>query len=356
MWEEAMSDQPSSFPGARRSWFAPGHAGWMAAGFAAGGLGLLAMAAGMTVIAALQPNTPDHKFEPGLNGPFIGIIGLAVFGAFALQHAFFLLQHTRRVDVDAGGITIDSYLGRRFVRWNEVARVSRGKRTSLYGASTATLELLDTGGRTRAAITDTIGGLEELAQAVAAQVHGGEPAVEEKGEDARRASKEARKLRLCGWAFLAFALGMMAGLGAGINEELHTRRYATEGVRVEAKVVRTWMLSVTPYVEFSFQDQAGATHTREAMMFSGPEWQAVQGSATVPVEYLRGDPEWNRLVKGEDAGPSFGGSFLWLSSFGVLMFGGLALLCLSGYNIDSENGVTRVTRHGKLIQQWGQPR
>lgn len=89
-------------------------------------------------------------------------------------------------------------------------------------------------------------------------------------------------------------------------------------------------------------------------MYPGPAWQMLREGNTVPVVYLPSAPDWNRLVSGEDVGAEFGGKSLFLFSGGFLMFSFMAVVCLLGYDLKTENGVTRLTRHGRVIKEWRQ--
>lgn len=79
----------------------------------------------------------------------------------------------------------------------------------------------------------------------------------------------------------------------------------------------------------------------------------MQDSGTVPVVYLPAEPQWSRLVRGEDPGVEWGGWFLLVALGGTLLFGLGCLVCLSGYNLKTEDGVSSVTRNGRVVWQRG---
>lgn len=315
------------------------------------GLALLAVSIFLTIAAALTPSTSDNPFRPGIGAGFIAQLISAILGVFALLRGIFLLRTTRRLVLNADGARIESWISKRFVPWELVARIRRAKWSVPYSDKTIqVIELLGTNQQRLAVITDTLQDFGALADELISL-----PAVAEAAEDdkARARSKERRKLRKIAFAFLFFTLAMAGALVAGINEEWHTRQLATNGIQAEATVVRTWMVRVTPWVEFSFHDAAGRTFSREAMMYQGPEWEKLKTAKTVTVVYLPSSPDWNRM-SGEDAGAEFGGSFLFLTSGGLLMFGTLFVTTLLGYNLKKENGVTYLTRNGEVIGQWKQ--
>lgn len=146
---------------------------------------------------------------------------------------------------------------------------------------------------------------------------------------------------------------MVGGFIAGIYEEIHTKRYPTEGVTVEARVLRAWVTGVTPHIEYEFRDANGNRVSRETTLYPGREWDTAQTDRTIMVEYLQSAPDWNRPISGEDSGPQFGGNFLYLTGLGIMMFGSLAVFALLGYDFRSKDGVNTLMRHGRVIRTWG---
>ncbi|MDB5293063.1 MAG: hypothetical protein JWL69_4304 [Phycisphaerales bacterium] len=319
------------------------------------GLALLGASILLMVLGAREPAKPDHRFEPGLNSGFVAMIGCSVMGGFSLLRAIFLLRMPRRVVLNALGLQIDGIISRRRLRWAEIGSVTRETRSVPFASeSVQLLEIVDVVGRRRAVVADTLQDFDALADELIKQssaIVGQSTYVPERRE-AQIAARDSRRIRRTAWIFLFFVLAMAGGLIAGINEELHTRRYATEGLRVDARIVRTWMVHVTPHVEYSFKDSAGRTFSRDVMMFQGPDWDAAHLSKTVPVIYLRSAPDWNRLVNGEDPGAQFGGSFLWLCSGGLLMFTTLFIISVLGYDLRIKDGTTSLMRYGRVIKQW----
>jgi hypothetical protein len=133
---------------------------------------------------------------------------------------------------------------------------------------------------------------------------------------------------------------------------MHSRRYASEGVRVEAKIVRRWMVRVTPRIEYSFRDAHGREFSREVMM-DQRIWESLEGRRTVPLEYLASDPSWNRLISGEERETSLSGGFLYLSGAMTLVFAAMFVFVALGFDLKSEGGVTTLTRQGRVVKRWG---
>ncbi len=316
---------------------------------------LLAVAVVMVLIAAQVPSTPERNLTPGLNVEFIGRLFPGIFGGLLVCYGASMLRMTRRVVLSERGVQVDSYLSRRNVPWEEIKSIDRGTGSATFmPESIQVLEILGVGGRVRAVIANTVQGFDELAQELIARssAAAGQPTYVPEATEARRVKRETRQTRWANWAFLVFTLAMAAGFAGGLYEEIHTRRYASEGVEVEAKVLRTWMVNVTPRVEYSFSDDSGKVFTREAMMYQGPEWELARKSKTIPVLYLKSSPDWNKLASGEDPGPQFGGSFLFLTGGGILMFGLLTVVSMMGYDLKTDKEGTRLMRHGRVVKEW----
>ncbi|HNO79554.1 MAG TPA: DUF3592 domain-containing protein [Phycisphaerae bacterium] len=321
------------------------------------GLILVVGSFAMAIIVALRvPSTPDRTIEPGLNSGFYALIGPPIFGLFIVFYGLFLLRQTRRVVLNRDGVHVHGLCSCTLVPWCDIDAVDRSKLNAIaVPASVPSIELLNAAGKRLEVVTDSVFGFEALADALIAgssATTGRATFVPEAAEE-RRVEKGAKAIRLAAWAFVVFFLLTATIFALGVNEELHTRRYATEGVKVEADILRTWMVRVTPYVEYEFKDAEGNTISREAMMFQGKDWDRAQESKTITVEYLPSSPQWNRIVHGENSGALFGGKFLFLSGFGILLFGFLGGLAIMGYDLDAEPGKVKVLRHGRVIKEWG---
>jgi hypothetical protein len=327
--------------------------GWQAAGFILGGVGVLVLLGIIFVIQVNMPARPGHDMMPGMLG------GASVLGFGLLARGLFLLRTTARVVVDDSWVHLESAFARRSVGWGEIARIECDKRSPALGGETLrVVRLIGTSGKRLAEISETIGDFEFLANEITQRSTAarGQATFDAQADEKRRVTRDAKKIEWVSFFFGLATLGMGATLWAGINEEMHLRRYASEGKRVEAKIVRRYMYRVTPRLEFSFRDEAGKEHTRDTMMYQGPAWDALEGKKTVPVEYLKSDPSWNRLLEGEDAETKFGGKFLLVSGGGFLVFGFLFLVTLLGFDLKMENGVNTLTRRGVVVKQWGTAR
>jgi hypothetical protein len=317
-----------------------------------GGL-LYFVALGFVIVKmANMPARPDRdeSMVPGILG------GASVVGVMMIAGGIYLLRSTRRVVLDPVGVHVETYLSRRLVRWYDIHRVERDKKDAMMGMAThKVLRLIGSDGKTLETVADTIDHFDIFDRDVVARSAKatGRVTSDPAADEQRQLVRENKKLKWVSALFALFTLGMIAGLVVGINEEQHKRKFATEGATVDAKIVRRYMFNVTPHVEYSFQDEQGRTFTKDVMMYQGPDWDAIQESPTIPVIYLRSDPTWNKLVRGEQTIAEFGGKFIFICAGGILVFGTLFLVTFLGFDIKSENGVTRITRRGREIKAWG---
>jgi hypothetical protein len=322
--------------------------GLIVAGFAF--LGLLG------VVFVKQVNTParpgvDDSTMPGMIG------GASVLGIGMMVGGIFMLRTTRRVMLDPQGVHSETLFSRRSVPWTDIGRVERDKQPLMLGIVTQkVIRLVGRNDKKLMTIAESVNHFDILERDIASRsaTATGQVTFDPVADEQRVISRENRKMKWVAALFGLMTLGMGAGLIAGINEERHKRLFATEGVTVDAKIVQARMYNVTPRVEYSFTDDQGRTFSKDVMVYQGPEWDAVQKSQTIPVVYLKSDPSWNHLVRGQQPEPEFGGKFLFICGGGILMFGTLFVISLLGFDLKSENGVTSLTRRGRVIKQWGQ--
>jgi len=328
---------------------AKGHIGWQAAGFIAGGILVLLMLLFHFLLLIGQTGGKSHDPTPGL------VAGMGVGGIALLTRGLYLLSGVIRVTLDDAGIRVDRLISRQHIAWDMIDQIERDKQTHAFGGrATDVLKLIGTDGKPLGVIPATVDQFEAFAAEVArrSSLVRGTPTYNPAAGQQLRQSRDAKKARRSG--FLALLMTMIFGaiFAAGVYEDLHLRRYATEGEVVEAKITRRYMVRVTPRLEYAFRDARGVTHTREAMMDEAA-WDALEGSRTVPVQYLRSDPEWNRLVVGEQKETHLGGAFLLLSGGLTLATALMGLLLLGGFDVKSEKGQVQITRKGRLLKTFG---
>jgi hypothetical protein len=320
----------------------------------AGGIGVLLV---MIVIFLLDLSVPQrggNDFLPGILG------GTSIIWIALIARGLFLLRSVTQVAIDPDGVHLQGFISRKTIAWSEIDRIQLDKRTGIFamygGKSHNILSILDARGKTLGTIPDTIENFGVLGEEIAARSSDqtGHTTYNASTEEQRQIAKSGRKMKFAAVLAGIMALFMGAAFVWGLIDQIHVSRYATEGVTIDAKVVDHYMLRVTPYVKYAFKDEAGKLHTREAMMKKG-DWDLLALSRTVPVQYLRSDPEWNRLVHGEDE-TSLSGPFLWISGGMTLLMGFFCVTSILGYDLKSEGGVTRLVRHGQTLKQWGTAR
>jgi hypothetical protein len=289
--------------------------------------------------AATEPNSR----QPGIIG------GLSVIPIMLIARGLFTMRNVTRVHLDKNAIALESAVSFKEIPWTQIERIQKKERSSFMGESHETLILIGADGKELAQIRDTLDRFPDLVQQVEyrSALARGKPVTEMETPEAVAAEvkKAKRRGRILGSVFMIFTLAMIAGAAVSLNEVMHVKKYATEGLTTNATIIRRYMNRQTPYVEFEFTDPTGQTHRREAMM-EMRAWEDLVRSRTVAVEYIRSDPSWNRLVLGED-----NVAFVTFWPFGLggaLLFGALAVFCFLGYDLKTTGGSFQVTR-------WGQP-
>lgn len=317
--------------------------------FFPGVLILFGLFAGITYLA----QSPTFDFKPGLNPEFAVMIVSGLFATHLMLRGLFHVGTSKRVVLSERGLQAEHPLWKRFIPWDQIHTIDRDKlQIPLSGKSIQVLKILNAKGRERAVITDNIEGFDELAEAVIVRSSAlaGAATFDPQASDERRVTKDARTIRKTAWLFVAFTLAFVGAFGFGLYEEIHARRLTSEGVKVEAKVTRSWMNQATPNIEYLFKDAEGNTHSRETMMHRGAEFKKAEADRTILIEYLADAPEWNRPVRGEDRWTTLGGPMLLLTGFGILMFGSLAVVSLLGYDLDIEDAGITLMRHGRVVK------
>ena len=58
-------------------------------------------------------------------------------------------------------------------------------------------------------------------------------------------------------------------------------------------------------------------------------------------------------MSGEERESGLGGGFVLLSGGMTVVFGAMFVFVALGFDLKSENGVTTLTRRGRVVKQWG---
>jgi hypothetical protein len=298
----------------------------------------------LVVMLALLFNAPATG-SSGRQPGFIG--GFSVIPIMLIARGLFVMRNFTRVTLDQNGIAIESPLSFKIIPWNQIDRIQKKERGSFMGETHDTLILLGANGKPLAEIRDTLDRFPDLIQQIESRSTAarGAPITEIPADDPAEMKKNRRRGKILASLFALFTFGMIAGTIASFNELTHEKKFATEAIRTDAKILKHYMVRQTPWLEFEFTDPAGHTIQRQAMMEMGP-WEALTHSKTVPLEYLRSDPSWNRLARGEDH-TSFS-NFWPLGLIGILMFGTCGVFSFLGYDLKTKGGAFQVTR-------WGEP-
>jgi hypothetical protein len=317
----------------------------------AGGFAFFLVIVVLFILSLGIDRSNKNDMLPGIAG------GTSIIWIGLIARGLFLLRSVRQVVLDENAVHLHGFIGRKTIAWDQINRLELDKKSSLYGGkSYHVLSLKNARGKTIAQVPDTIENFGTLGEEIAARSSqtSGHSTYDPATDEQRQVTQSTRKAKLVAVLCAIIALAMGTGFFFGLREQLHIRRYATEGVKVDAKIAQRYMVRVTPYVRYTFRDSTGRLHDREVMMEKNA-WNDLAGSPTIPVEYLPDDPKWNRPVLGEDS-TSLAGPFLWLSGGMSLVFAIFCVTSFLGYDLKTENGVTRITRRGRTVRQWGASR
>ena len=307
-----------------------------------GGILFLIVIAFWLVALFSSPATGPTSRQPG----FIG--GFSVIPIMLIARGLFAMRNITRITLDKNGVAIESPVSFKSIPWTQIERIQKKERGSFMGESHETLILLGADGKELAQIRDTLDRFPDLIQQIEVRSASarGKSVIETPDDTPVDTKKARRRAKILGSFFALFTLLMIAGTAASLNELFHEKKFATESVTADAKILKHYMFRQTPRLEFEFADPAGHTYRREAMMELGP-FEKLTGAKTVAVEYLRSDPSWNRLALGEDR-VSFT-SFWPLGLIGTLLFGAGAVFTFLGYDLKTKGGAFQVTRWGQSL-------
>lgn len=312
-----------------------------------GGLALFGFVFVFAALAGLA-SSKSASSAPPIAPIMLGILAVGLIGAALMK-----VRHSQRIAVVQAGMHIDGAFGGRFVPWADVrhARMSKVQSVGMANALHV-LDLFDNSGalitRVGTKISD-FGTLVLIITAVIRQTHATPP---DEVWIARAQRRTSRGNRLFMYVVgIPVSLGFAAGGVWGAYEVMKNHQFATDGIVVAAKIDQLTMKSVTPYVAYSFADGAGATHRRESMMEELP-WTLLHARPTVNVQYLKSDPEWNRLVSGSteaELGLGVTIACFCMSTFFLSAIG----LTMSGWDLRSEDGRALLLHNCRLVRAWG---
>ena len=297
--------------------------------------------------------------EPSYAVMLTFLVCLSVVGIAFIGRGLFLLRTTVQVVLDEIGVRIDTHLSHQSVRWSEIDRLeSDTKIISMSAESYKVIKLMDRSGRPLAAIDERISDFEAMVAELndRASPAAGHATYDAAEDELRSVEREMMGLRANVLVTGLFAAAILAVLCYGVYEEWHIRRYASEGVRAEATIVHREMVGLTQKIEYTFVDERGRSYSRKTAMYVGGALLSADLKQTVPVEYLRSNPDWNRLVKDEVVGARLSGWSILVAAFGLLVCGTVFVVMLFGFSLKRSNGVTKLTRWGSVVRLWGKPR
>jgi len=305
-----------------------------------GGIVFLVAIAFMLVALFNAPATGNSGRQPG----FIG--GLCVIPIMLISRGLFAMRNITKVILDQNGLALESPLSFKVIPWNQIARIQKKERGSFMGDSHQTLILLDPNGKELAQIRDTIDRFIDLTQQIEIRsTTSGAPRIESEDEMPVDMKKARRRAKWVSSLFALITLGMAAGTVVSFREMIQERKFSRESVPGEARILKLYMVRVTPYLEFEFTDPAGQTH-QKSVMVDMEEWEKLTHARTVPVVYVRSEPSLFRLAKGESPARY---PYFWIFSLILALLGTcFTVFTFRGYDVKNKGGAFQITR-------WGRP-
>ena len=323
----------------------PSGVGWQAAGaLALGGLLAVMILVRFALLLAADAAAPSRG--GGMESGWVGGLGAGAF--FLLAYGFSLLRRPVRARLNDHEIVVEGFVSRRAVPWKKVAQLRRDKKTESLGQETVdVLVLLDEKGKPLAKLA---GGFLNFAALVAdvearSAAARGAPTYD-RGADLARKTAARRRSR---WKTAALA-GVLTAFGVaavswGAYDWRKDRAIQRDGVEVQAKLDRHYMVRVTGRIEFSFTDPATGRRVSRETSLEPDDWRALAGRKTVQVRYVPSNPDWNR-VAGESAREGSPLLMVVLGSGLTLLFATMLLFTALGYSdITVKDGKLRVKRY-----------
>jgi hypothetical protein len=309
-----------------------------------GGILFLVIIAFMLVALFNAPATSASGRQPG----FIG--GLCVIPIMLISRGLFAMRNITRVILDNNGLALESAISFKVIPWTQIARIQKKERGSFMGESHETLILLDANGKELAQIRDTIDRFIDLTQQIEIRstTTTGAPRIESEDQIPVDMKKARRRAKWVSSLFALITLGAAAGIVVSFGEMIQERKFSRESVPGEAKILKQYMVRVTPYLEFEFTDPAGQTH-QKSVMVDMEEWEKLTHARTVPVVYVRSDPSLFRLAKGESPARY---PYFWIFSLILTLLGALfTVFTFRGYDVKNKGGAFQITRWGRPLDE-----
>jgi hypothetical protein len=313
------------------------------------GLQFLFMLGGMIVVlvvVSLTMKSVSRSERPGIPP---GVVGVGIImGVVMLFQGLSLLRGTSRVIIDKDQMRVEGPTWSRNIAWSQIARVRKKAHAPLMGQNLDAVQLIGASGKVLAEIRDSVKDYAELVQQITdrSTLARGEATVDFAADDAAMVAKVRRKLIIIGSVCSLFTMMFGAGAAWGIFQWLHERKYASEGIIIQAPILDRRDHERYPSLRYGFKDAEGRQFKRYVTMEPGA-WDALRASKAIGIVYLPSNPNWNRPIGGEhDAGPA---RMLPFMLFGVVMMGVISIASFLGYQLKLKEGGIKLTRWGKPI-------
>jgi hypothetical protein len=295
-------------------------------------------------VVAVRGRTGQLTLQVTTTVPVLLGIGLLTAG-------WTLIRTPRRVGVGPDGLSIESKQGFRHVRWDEVGCATTGTGPMSHRRL---LNVTDLNGKSIVKLDESFDRFDEMVAMIAGRV-------EAKGDDTAACilrKKGHRNAILTGLIGLLL-LGAAVGVAWMTHQDLRAARLLAEkGEPGEAQIVRRFVApnGVTKRVEYRVVGPSGTSGTRNTEV-TPQYWDRLEGVRSIPVIYVRQEPDISRLAQGEVRDQDF--TKTPTGGYGLAALGGLLALFLIGASPfawlgwdlghDSKTNRWSVKRYGKVV-------
>jgi hypothetical protein len=258
----------------------------------------------------------------------VGPIGLQVvttlpllLGLGSFLYAVNLFRTPRRIELNRRAIVIETRRMTREIPWEDVEYVELDKALAFPPNSTTQKRLvLRDGNRRKLAVLsgdlENFDDLSERLQRISSKRTGNPTMV--------AAARRAKPMAVFFCAFGVLAAAGAVFMGWSVRSEGKSKQLIqSEGVVTDAKILKHEMYNgIAPRIEYSFCDASGREFRRDTMLMTD-EWKRLEGFESVPVRYVRSDPDYSRVIEGESSEGQMEPMTLLLTSIGLALFSGL---------------------------------
>ncbi|MBN1765830.1 MAG: hypothetical protein JW860_11270 [Sedimentisphaerales bacterium] len=310
------------------------------------------------MLAVFFLNLLDSSGSNQMNPTIIATSGMSICMFFGIMYGIYLLSSPVRVYLDEYRITIEWLIKRKTYEWHQIHELRRDKKEvnslwQLKKSSRDILELYDEKGKKLAELNSDLADFTILAGEIESRtsVAQGKTTYDRNAQMDRNYKKQVRNSRFFGIFGIILFVGSLTTCISEYQNHRIQKLLDTEGVTIEAKILRHYMYNITPRLEYEYTDPEGNLYTDNVMM-EKEAWDKLSGQEIVTIVYLPSEPKHSRLMEGQNgisASPfSPGVSMALFAGAGVMGVLLIVMWLAKIADIKSESGKIRIIRIGDV--------